>query len=185
MWRMKRSGNGPTGPVKERNLNGSGTQTERSLMRKSIDNMKNLFIYISLLAFITITSCSSREERVEETWLDGTTKKASVFAGKGADGHKIEEIGYYEDGTKQIQGGLDDYSSRDGVWRYWYKNGQLWSECEYRAGLKNGKSTVYYDNGQKRYEGQYTEDKQVGFWRFWDVNGTLITETNYDKDSIH
>lgn len=153
-------------------------------MKKPTDNMNKLLICLSLLVVIIVTSCSTREERVEETWPDGTPKKASVYVGKGADQHKIEEIGYYEDGTMQIQGGMDQFSMREGVWKYWYKNGQLWSECEYKGGMKNGKSTVYYDNGQKRYEGQYKDDKQVGIWRFWQVDGTLITELNHDQDSI-
>ena len=153
-------------------------------MRKPINDMKKIFIYLSLWALISITSCSSREERVEAMWPDGTPKRTSVYTGSGPDAQKVEEIGFYEDGSMKIQGGMDDLSKREGVWKYWYKNGQLWSECDYKEGDKHGKSTVYYDNGQKRYEGQYINDKQVGIWRFWDVNGALITEMDNDKDSI-
>ena len=64
---------------------------------------------------------------------------------------------------------------------YFYENGKLWSWGEYTEGVRNGLSSVYYDNGVKKMEGNYKDDKQVGIWQFYDRKGNLIKEANLDE----
>jgi antitoxin component YwqK of YwqJK toxin-antitoxin module len=47
---------------------------------------------------------------------------------------------------------------------------------EYTLGLRNGASSVYYENGVLRMEGNYFNNKQIGLWKFYDQKGKLIKE---------
>lgn len=69
---------------------------------------------------------------------------------------------------------------RDGAWKAWYENGNLWSEGEYKAGKRNGPGIAYHPNGKKYIEGMYRDDARVGAWKFYDTTGVLIREVNFD-----
>ena len=44
---------------------------------------------------------------------------------------------------------------------------------------------VYYDNGKKKYDIQYKNDKIDGKTIYWDKNGNLINVVNYSNDKFH
>ena len=46
----------------------------------------------------------------------------------------------------------------------------------------NGKRTLWYENGQKQYEGNYKDDKRVGKWTHWYYDGQIQTEATYKDD---
>ena len=48
-------------------------------------------------------------------------------------------------------------------------------------GVNHGKTTTWHENGEKYYEGFYTEGERSGVWKFWDENGEFIKEINYDS----
>ncbi len=55
------------------------------------------------------------------------------------------------------------------------------------AGEKNAKQentgywNYYYDNGIKKSEGSFIEDKKDGIWKFYFLNGTIKSEITYNK----
>ena len=56
---------------------------------------------------------------------------------------------------------------------------------QYKAGLKNGNWTEYYDTGKMKSQGAYLGDKQVGKWSFFNEDGTISkTETFWKKLQI-
>ena len=44
---------------------------------------------------------------------------------------------------------------------------------------KNGLHTTYHENGQKKSEGNYKDDKHDGKWTWWHENGQIEAERNY------
>ena len=142
-----------------------------------------LGIAITLL----LAACTTTQEQVEETYPNGAAKLIGLYTETDGQLVKISENGYYENGALEIQGSYNDSGQRVGKWKYWYEcldckpeeTGQLWSECEYKDGLRHGISIIYYENGQKRYEGQYANDSTDGKWLFWNDKGTLQKELNY------
>lgn len=55
------------------------------------------------------------------------------------------------------------------------------SYTEYKDGWKNGTSTHFYLNGQKRAEGEYFNNKEHKKWTFWDSTGVKIQEGSYNE----
>ena len=51
---------------------------------------------------------------------------------------------------------------------------------DFKDGKREGKATVYYENGKVNYEGFYKEGKECGVWKFYDEKGNLYNELNKD-----
>ncbi|MCC6372811.1 MAG: toxin-antitoxin system YwqK family antitoxin [Bacteroidia bacterium] len=63
-----------------------------------------------------------------------------------------------------------------------YQNGQISSKYTVTSdGLKNGPYVTFYENGQKRSEGNYEGNKQVGYWITWHDNGNKSSEGSFEN----
>ncbi len=91
-----------------------------------------------------------------------------------------EYIERYTTGVVRIRGMMKD-GQREGLWKSFYDNGSPWSETTFKAGKKQGPTTTWYENEQKRYTGFYKNDVESGNWMFWDEKGKVITVKNYDQ----
>lgn len=131
--------------------------------------------FLFVLTVIILSACSNISEKVEATYEDGTTKTLIVYNGD----KPIKRTEYYPNGQTKIIGEFDNDGKRIGHWQYWYGNGNLWSECDYKEGNPHGKSIVYHENGKKQYEGSYDNNKRIGKWQFWDEKGNLIQEKDF------
>ena len=59
---------------------------------------------------------------------------------------------------------LENYNSkgeRDGKSTWYYENGQLEREENYKDGIRDGKWTYYYENGQIEWERNYKDGKPI------------------------
>ncbi len=59
----------------------------------------------------------------------------------------------------------------DGVWRHWYRSGQLRVEMHLEGGVPHGDYTLWWENGGKCAEGAFRKGKAEGVWRYWDEDG--------------
>ncbi len=66
---------------------------------------------------------------------------------------------------------MDGYG--DGLWTYWYENGQMEQERTYKDGKSDGLFTWWYENGQKRLEGTYKDGEKDGKWIYYNEDGSL------------
>ena len=95
-------------------------------------------------------------------------------------------------------------AGREGLWRFWYENGQLELEANYvndkveglcRGWFESGQLEVevefkrdkfeghfrsWHENGQLKEEGQHKNGNKEGIWRFWNKNGKSNGSSNYD-----
>lgn len=65
---------------------------------------------------------------------------------------------------------------RYGVWKSYFKNGQLWSIANYINDTLHGHSVVYHPNGSLKYSGEYNKGQRVGEWKFGQKDGNVITK---------
>jgi len=119
---------------------------------------------------------------------------------------------YYKSGKIQTTGKSTkkDYISENGEVLYYYENGNLKQQTNFNKNIKSGKHHTWYENGNKKLEGEYVEKKEgenrssyLKINQFWGIekkhdviNGNgfyLETEKNYSasgnirnglKDSI-
>ena len=67
---------------------------------------------------------------------------------------------------------------------WYYKNGQIGYEENYKDSKRDGKWTYCYENGQIRYEGNYKDGKKEGKWIYYYKDGQIWNEENYKHDKL-
>jgi len=137
-----------------------------------------MYILFTLALFTLMNCAPGLEQVVSEKYADGTPKIVQYFKGEGKAKTMVKEAFYYPDGQLRMEGQYKE-GAKDGHWISYYNNGNKWSEGFYKDGINNGRTTTWHENGQKYYEGEYDQGKRSGIWKFWDENGEFIKEINY------
>jgi len=116
-----------------------------------------------------IASYANGKPQIERDFIMTDGKRVAVY-----------EREYYEDGSLLKEGKLSKNEKRDGLWKSYYRDGIVWSEGEYKNGIREGKTVTYFPNGKKYYEGQFVKAQKSGLWKFYDEEGKFVKETVYD-----
>ena len=106
----------------------------------------------------------------------------------GENGHPMT-VFYYKEGRQTV---LQYYTSmalrcrgdivdgkRDGLWQYFYDNGNLQTEATYVDGREEGDYRVWRENGKPYYMGRYSGGVRTGVWEVYDNDGTLVQQKEY------
>ncbi len=134
---------------------------------------------LACLLIVLISACKHELTQVtEEIYDDGSPRVVRFY--DESNGKKVlkNEKTYYKGLKVQTEGAYKD-NKRDGLWIYYYDNGNKWSETEFKNGVNEGKSVTYYENGKVRYEGYYKNDVKTGKWKFYDESGKLEKEVDF------
>jgi antitoxin component YwqK of YwqJK toxin-antitoxin module len=81
-------------------------------------------------------------------------------------------IAEVENISKKMSGGKAMASIWNKIWEFFYK-------IKHDGLPYTGKSVEFYDNGQKKSEGNYKKGKAEGLWTSWHKNGQKNEEGNY------
>jgi len=77
---------------------------------------------------------------------------------------------------------------KNGSYKWYFQNGQVRVEGNYKYGKKNGYFTYYYKTGEIEMEGEYQNDLQEGKWGIFYRNGQkkgeLIYENGVEQTSL-
>jgi antitoxin component YwqK of YwqJK toxin-antitoxin module len=128
--------------------------------------MKSVFggILILILSF----SCT-------ETTIDKRTTNQSV--------EEVNTTGlqeqYYPNGELKMSGKLNNNGQKEGIWISYFENGKKNSESNFKNGVNDGYSMVWYPNGNVRYFGDYKDGKKVGDWTFYNEEGVFIKTESF------
>ncbi|MGM0648583.1 MAG: toxin-antitoxin system YwqK family antitoxin [Bacteroidota bacterium] len=87
---------------------------------------------------------------------------------------------YYPDGSLKMKGNIRN-NERNGLWRFFYKQGSLWTTAEYQDGKEHGLKVTYYPNGNTRYHGEKHHGNRTGTWKFYHENGEKAKEVDYEE----
>lgn len=127
----------------------------------------------SLLLASALLGLTACGETAQATWSNGIRR----FEGGGRAGAEQGLWTYwYRDGQMRQRGGYDD-GLPEGVWTEWWSGGQRASEGERRLSSRTGASERagpwihWHGNGQKRCEGEYLDGLRTGEWVFWKETG--------------
>ena len=85
---------------------------------------------------------------------------------------------WFENGEKKNEGSFKD-GLENGLHKWWYENGQKGIEGTYKDGLEFGLWTYFYENGQKQIEGIYTDWEKVGKWTYYNEDGSIKEVKEY------
>lgn len=90
---------------------------------------------------------------------------------------------FYSNNQLQMEGHYSNKKLKDetrqGLFVFYYKNGQKSSEGEYLDGKYDGKWTRWYKDGQVKSEGTYDKNQFIGDWSFYHRNGQVKFTLNY------
>jgi antitoxin component YwqK of YwqJK toxin-antitoxin module len=108
---------------------------------------------------------------------------------------KIAELvrTYYDkEHTKLKEEYFVRYGMKNGEYKKYDEDGQLWDICMYKDGMKNGKFKTYYENGQLRImcsytnnieDGEYNSYYENGQWRIYNcTNGEINDYKEYSEN---
>ncbi len=71
---------------------------------------------------------------------------------------------YWENGNIMVRGNFKGNFEISGQWLWYYENGDMQSQVNYRHGFKNGLFKYFYKNGNIKVQGKYKKDKRIGVW---------------------
>jgi len=72
---------------------------------------------------------------------------------------------------------------RNGRWTEWYKNGNRRATGTYRNDLLDGTTMFWFENGSRWAQKEYVRGQRDGTWIFWDQNGDR-TEVRKYRDGL-
>jgi len=150
---------------------------------------------------------SKLQNRNGDAYIPNTDKPYSGWAKQNYDNEQVKVLAEFTDGSvtrlRQWQENgipmwdipylkgkvslsdvpLEDYwdtnhSLQHGLFTLWYENGQKRWEDNYKDGKKDGLLTLWYENGQKRFEVNQKDGKVDGLGASWHKNGQKEAEVN-------
>jgi len=92
-------------------------------------------------------------------------------------------IEYNSNGNVWIKGQKNSKGQREGIWEYFYSNGNIQSRTPYKGGREDGIAEWFYGNGNIRRRTPYKEGEKDGIEEIFDEQGNII-ETRVWKDGI-
>ena len=149
--------------------------TEKSVENKEISEpTSNVENSIKTAEKATSEVLESPEKTIKMSQLNSSIKKGKVrkmFKGEPYTGPVID---YDENRVKSMTGYYKD-GLRDGKWTYFYQNGQLEQKGKYsNDGLKKGKWKAYHSNGNLKEIGLFDHNGDMtGKWKYYDELGNF------------
>lgn len=94
------------------------------------------------------------------------------------------EKAFYPDGRLKSLIPKDRQGRINGEAKWWYENGSLQIEADYKNNELDGRFTRYFENGMKQSEAGYTRGMQNGLAVEWNINGKVAVEKTYRNDTL-
>jgi antitoxin component YwqK of YwqJK toxin-antitoxin module len=87
-----------------------------------------------------------------------------------------EWIKFDKTGEQPLREEHYDNGKADGVWKAWYPNGRLKQQNSFKQGIRHGTSTEWTENGDKRGEVTYVDNKLDGPATLWLPDGKKLVQ---------
>jgi len=135
----------------------------------------------------SIATHTARPARANEALAAANTSEAVEYQRKNAP--RREARMHYPNGRLKIAG-MQILTQEigllpDGIWTEWYDNGQKKSEGEYLLGMRVGLWTEWHDNGQKATETEYVDGVEEGRRTRWLKSGQIEREAIFRAGKRH
>jgi antitoxin component YwqK of YwqJK toxin-antitoxin module len=83
-------------------------------------------------------------------------------------------IEYYDDRNVWVKGQKNSSGQEEGLWEWFYENGNIKWRGTYKEGKMDGIAEGFYENGNIEIRASYKEDKRDGIMEWFDEQGYII-----------
>ncbi len=132
------------------------------------------YLLIPILIFLICFTSYSQTETYQGKPVNATDgsnlKQGAWVKFIAGDKTKVSEEGIYKDGKKE------------GIWKEYYKNGNLKSEITFTNNKPDGYAKLYYENGKLSEEGNWKGTKWIGNYKYYHENGKPKYEFVFTND---
>jgi antitoxin component YwqK of YwqJK toxin-antitoxin module len=90
-------------------------------------------------------------------------------------------IEYHDNGNVLVKGQLNSKEQEEGIWEWFYENGNIHLRTPYKGGKEDGIEEMFYENGKIHWRTPYKGGKEDGIEECFWPNGN-IAETRLWKD---
>lgn len=91
-----------------------------------------------------------------------------------------KEKGYAPDA--KVEEGEYVSNRKTGLWKKYWKNGELKSEITFKRGRPNGDYVTYFENGKIEEKSSWGGNKQTGTYEMYYPNGQLMKKKEFSND---
>ena len=88
---------------------------------------------------------------------------------------------YHRNGNVWVKGQLNSKIEREGLWEWFFENGNIHFRTPYKGGKEDGIEEGFYLNENIHWRTSYKEGKRDGIEEWFDERGN-ITETRHWKN---
>jgi antitoxin component YwqK of YwqJK toxin-antitoxin module len=90
-------------------------------------------------------------------------------------------IEYYGNGNVKVKGQRNSKGQREGIWEWFFENGNILCRTPYKEGNMDGIEELFYENGNTKWRIPYKNGVEDGVQECFDEQGN-ITATSHWKD---
>ena len=118
----------------------------------------------------------------EETELACLKKLIEISTqSKSENAELTPHIEYHPNGNVHIKGQLNSKGQHEGIWEWFYPNGNIQTRIPFKEGKADGIQEVFYESGNIEARIPYKEGKWDGIQECFDEQGNIV-ETTLWKD---
>ncbi|MDR1171890.1 MAG: toxin-antitoxin system YwqK family antitoxin [Bacteroidales bacterium] len=97
------------------------------------------------------------------------------------EGKPERAIRYSEKGVRTAEGPVNENEKRTGDWKTYFETGELRSEGQYTNDRQNGEWNFFFQNGKKEQIGNFRNGVLEGKWTWYFPSGNILREETYVK----
>ncbi len=152
--------------------------------------MKLLVINLSFLLISLINYSQNEIDTItiyyNKNWSETTKDSAVYFRKSYKEGDLFKMNDYYLNGNLQMTGysRYPDTEEKEGLFQYFYKNGQISSAGEYKSNKVTGEWTEYDSLGNLSLKQFYLNGKNDGEYIKFYPNGNIKTTATYSNGTL-
>jgi len=91
------------------------------------------------------------------------------------------QIEYYSNGNVLVKGQKNSKGQREGLWEFFYKNGNIKRRTQYVEVKRDGIEEYFYENGKIHWRIPYKDDVEDGIEEEFDERGNIHCRTPFKE----
>ncbi len=148
--------------------------------------MKKIVLFTFAVLYLSSFSLFAQKDTIwfDSNWKETVKSKANYFRCnciEKENGYWFTD--YYISGSKQMEGLSLEQNAEvyHGTVKWYFENGQVFQEVNYKNGVLFGDRKVYFENGILKSETTYENGKMDGMWKEYFEKGSVKETGTYER----